>query len=94
MTFTYVCIQVGSGYTLAELKDLGQKLKPHWKSFNTKRPPDCVLLAPGFKVGGALCTIHCGYAIYLQEKPDLWIEPWNSQIVQIRAAEIVTSDKY
>lgn len=43
-------MKVGSGYTLAELKDLGMKLKPHWKPFNTKRPPDCVLLAPGFKV--------------------------------------------
>ena len=29
----------------------------------------------------------------MQEKPDMWIEPWNSQIVQIRAAEIVPSDK-
>jgi len=70
-------LQVGSGYSLAELRDLGLKLKPYWKPFDTKRPPDCILLAPGFK-----------------EKPDLWIEPWKSQIVQIKAAEIVASDKY
>lgn len=69
--------KVGTGYTMSELKDLGLKLKPYWKKFDTKRPPECVLLAKGFK-----------------EKPDLWIEPWNSQIVQIRAAEIVVSDKY
>lgn len=30
----------------------------------------------------------------VQEKPDMWIEPWNSQIVQIRAAEIVPSDRW
>ncbi|XP_065897200.1 DNA ligase 4-like isoform X2 [Dysidea avara] len=29
-----------------------------------------------------------------KEKPDLWIEPRNSKIVQIKAAEIVSSDKY
>ena len=29
----------------------------------------------------------------LKEKPDLWIEPNNSKIVQIRAAEIIVSDK-
>lgn len=43
-------LQVGSGYSLAELKDLGMKLKPYWKCFNTKSPPESVLLAPGFKV--------------------------------------------
>ena len=75
------------------------KLKPHWKRFNTKNPPDCVLLAPGFKVLLLYCILfQCScYDIYttscIQEKPDMWIEPWNSQIVQIRAAEIVPSDR-
>jgi len=41
---------VGSGYTINELKDLGVKLKPHWKKFDEKRPPTTVLLPPGFKV--------------------------------------------
>ena len=31
--------------------------------------------------------------VFTQEKPDLWVEPWNSKIIQIRAAEIVASDK-
>lgn len=43
-------MQVGTGYTMSELKDLGLKLKPYWKKFDTKRPPECVLLAKGFKV--------------------------------------------
>lgn len=50
--------QVGSGYSLEELRDLGMKLKPHWKPFNTKRPPDCVLLAPGFKVKSHMFLIR------------------------------------
>ncbi|XP_064401547.1 DNA ligase 4-like isoform X2 [Halichondria panicea] len=69
--------KVGSGYSLTELREVGAKLKPHWRPFNTKSPPESVVLAPGFK-----------------ERPDLWIEPQNSIIVQIKAAEIVSSGKY
>ena len=29
----------------------------------------------------------------IQERPDVWIEPSQSKIVQIKAAEIVPSDK-
>ena len=31
--------------------------------------------------------------LLLQEKPDVWIEPSKSKIVQIKATEIITSDK-
>ena len=48
-------LQVGSGYSLAELRSLGLKLKPHWKLFDTKRPPDCIILAPGFKASPSIC---------------------------------------
>ena len=43
-------LQVGSGYTMGELRELGHKLKPHWKKFDTKWPPDCIIIAPGFRV--------------------------------------------
>ena len=69
-------LQVGSGYTLAELRDLGLKLKPYWQKFDTRRPPECLLLPPGHS-----------------ERPDLWIPPQKSCIVQIRAAEIVSSER-
>lgn len=49
MLFGPSSLQVGSGYSLTELRSLGLKLKPHWKPFDTKRPPDCIILAPGFK---------------------------------------------
>lgn len=35
---------------MVELRALGQKLKPHWRQFDTRNPPSCVLLANGFKV--------------------------------------------
>lgn len=49
-TTVLILQQVGSGYSMAELKDLGLKLKPFWKKFDVKHPPECVLLAKGFKV--------------------------------------------
>ena len=33
-----------------ELRELGHKLKPYWRKFDTKRPPESVILVPGFKV--------------------------------------------
>ncbi|XP_067047572.1 DNA ligase 4-like [Acropora muricata] len=69
--------KVGTGYTMNELHELDQLLHPHWRPFDTKRPPETVILAPGYK-----------------EKPDVWIEPTKSKIVQVKAAEIIASDKF
>ncbi|KAJ7378944.1 DNA ligase (ATP) [Desmophyllum pertusum] len=69
--------KVGSGYTMNELRELDQQLRPHWNAFDTKRPPTSVILAPGYK-----------------EKPDVWIEPSKSKIVQIKATEIISSDRF
>ena len=33
-----------------ELHELDQLLHPHWRPFDTKRPPETVILAPGYKV--------------------------------------------
>lgn len=38
-----------------ELHELDQLLRPHWKPFDTKKPPESVILAPGYKVS-MLCT--------------------------------------
>ncbi|XP_041359150.1 DNA ligase 4-like [Gigantopelta aegis] len=69
--------KVGSGYTKKQLSEFNLKLAEHWKVFDKKNPPSCVVLASGFK-----------------EKPDAWIEPSNSCIVQIKAAEIIESDRF
>ncbi|XP_048580100.1 DNA ligase 4 [Nematostella vectensis] len=73
----YSLCKVGSGYTMNELDELGQQLKPHWQPFNQAKPPKSVCFTPGFK-----------------EKPDVWIEPSKSKVVQIKAAEITPSEKY
>lgn len=57
---TIALFQVGSGYTMSELKDLGLKLKPFWKKFDVKRPPESVLLAKGFKVCTASLHVMLG----------------------------------
>ena len=62
---SFTDFQVGSGYTMSELKDLGQKLKPFWKKFDTKRPPESIVLASGFKVGDIGHSMH-NYAAMLK----------------------------
>ena len=42
---------------MSELKDLGLKLKPYWKKFDPKRPPESVVLAPGFRVSELNCDL-------------------------------------
>ncbi|ESP05690.1 hypothetical protein LOTGIDRAFT_181463 [Lottia gigantea] len=69
--------KVGSGYSKKELSDFNKKLADHWQVFDKRNPPDCLILAAGFK-----------------EKPDAWIHPSKSCIVQVKAAEITESDKY
>ncbi|KAK3856177.1 hypothetical protein Pcinc_037476 [Petrolisthes cinctipes] len=64
-----VC-RVGSGYTVAELADLVERLSP----YTTRQQPRGVLVT--------------------REKPDIWIDPTKSFIVQVRAAEVVSSELY
>ncbi|XP_042224034.1 DNA ligase 4-like isoform X2 [Homarus americanus] len=63
--------RIGSGYTVAELGELVDKLSPHTK---VGQQPKNVVVS--------------------REKPDVWIDPVKSYIVQVRAAEIVKSDLY
>lgn len=67
--FHSIC-RVGSGYTVAELSDLVDKLSPH----TSRQQPPGVIVA--------------------REKPDIWINPVKSCVVQVRAAEVVKSLLY
>ncbi|XP_049793144.1 DNA ligase 4 isoform X5 [Schistocerca nitens] len=67
-------VRVGSGYTMAKLEELIQKMKPHWRKCS---PGEC---PPGI--------------IWTKEKPEVWIEPKNSYILQIKATEIVESSSF
>lgn len=66
--------RVGSGCTMDELEELGEKLKPFWQRLRTGDQP------PGLK--------------WTKEKPELWIKPSDSFILQVKASEIVSSDAY
>ncbi|XP_064095629.1 DNA ligase 4-like [Macrobrachium nipponense] len=67
--FHSIC-RVGSGYTVAELSDLVDKLTPH----TSRQQPSGVIVS--------------------REKPDIWINPVKSCVVQVRAAEVVKSLLY
>jgi len=41
--------KVGSGYSLKELKALGDTLNPHWRKFDANRLPENIMLTPGLK---------------------------------------------
>ncbi|KAN0022290.1 hypothetical protein ACTFIU_004466 [Dictyostelium citrinum] len=74
----YSFCKVGSGYTDLQLKSLQKDLDPHWNNFSTNKPPSIIQLAEPFK-----------------EKPDVWIDPRIfSKVLQIKAAQIVVTDKY
>ena len=63
---------------MAELNTISFQLAPHWKPFDNRNPPPTIALALSSS----------------REKPSVWIEPSKSKIVQIRAAEIVPSERY
>jgi DNA ligase-4 len=46
-------------------------------------------LQPHFRTGNVP-----GHLKFGREKPDVWIEPKNSVVVQVKAAEIVASDGF
>ncbi|CAG0887525.1 unnamed protein product [Cyprideis torosa] len=71
--------KVGSGYTLTEIHELHQQLKSHWQKVDRKRNKD------GSPDGSILWS---------KEKPDLWINPRLSKIVEVKATELVASDAY
>ncbi|XP_076463012.1 LOW QUALITY PROTEIN: DNA ligase 4-like [Babylonia areolata] len=69
--------KVGSGYSKKQLAEFNQRLADHWQPFDKRNPPQCLILAPGFR-----------------ERPDAWIKPDKSCIVQVKAAEIIQSEKF
>lgn len=75
--------KVGSGYSMRVLRQKNELLKPHWHKFDEKRYPPC-------GISSRVMLAMPGY----RERPDLWIEPENSIIVQIKAAQITVTEKF
>lgn len=75
--------KVGSGYSMKVLREKNELLRPHWRKFDEQRYPPC-----GISSQVMLAMPGC------KERPDLWIEPQNSIIVQIKAAQITQTEKF
>ena len=41
---------------MKELRELGHKLRDHWRKFDPKNPPESVLFSPGFKASSWLAA--------------------------------------
>ena len=63
---------------MKELQELLQRLQPHFKDYKKNQPPSSTSVKMEFG----------------REKPDVWIDPRKSVILQVKAAEIVNSDSY
>lgn len=76
--FKAIC-KVGSGYSDQSLSILQQQLEPHWQKYKDIAPP--YSWASGYKPGAG-------------ERPDVWIEPHRSIILEVKYFCIVPSDKF
>lgn len=70
--------RVGSGYSMKELADMMQKLRPHFRDYRR-----------GMQPSFSGIRLELG-----REKPDVIIDPKKSVLLQVKAAEIIASDIY
>ncbi len=74
--------RVGSGYSYRELSDLLRRLQPNLKSAQRRLQDSNTIEVDGYSLE------------FAREKPDVWIDPRKSVLLQVKAAEIVASDIY
>ena len=72
-------VKVGSGYNMTTLSIIRNKLRPYWKKYDSKNPPN----------------LYGKWKPAQSEKPDVFIDdPTNSIILEVKAAEIVPSETF
>jgi len=72
-------VKVGSGYNMTTLNIIRNKLRAHWKKYDTKNPP----------------TLFGDWKPAQSEKPDVFLDdPSASIILEVKAAEIVPSETF
>ena len=74
--------RVGSGYNDKELSDLLRRLQPHFKSVGKRLQ------------GSSVIEVNDLRMEFSKEKPDVWIDPSKSVVLEVKAAEIVASSAY
>ena len=72
-------VKVGSGYNMTTLNIIRNKLRAHWKKYDSKNPP----------------TLFGNWKPAQSEKPDVYLDdPSTSIILEVKAAEIVPSETF
>ena len=72
-------VKVGSGYNMTTLNIIRNKLRAHWKKYDSKNPP----------------TLFGNWKPAQSEKPDVYLDdPSVSIILEVKAAEIVPSETF
>ena len=72
-------VKVGSGYNMTTLNIIRNKLRAHWKKYDSKNPP----------------TLFGNWKPAQSEKPDVFLnDPSVSIILEVKAAEIVPSETF
>ena len=72
-------VKVGSGYNMTTLNIIRNKLRAHWKKYDSKNPP----------------TLFGNWKPAQSEKPDVYLDdPSISIILEVKAAEIVPSETF
>ncbi|KAF1995540.1 DNA ligase 4 [Amniculicola lignicola CBS 123094] len=77
----YSFFKVGGGFSQADYASVRTRTEGKWEDWNAKRPP------PGIELGG-----HADNRQH--ERPDQWIRPSNSVVLECKAASVEASDKF
>ncbi|CAH8478891.1 unnamed protein product [Schistosoma curassoni] len=78
LTRFYTFCKVKSGLTVKQLKEINKLLGKHWKVYDKKHPN----------------SSSTEWLCVNSERPDVWIAPQSSLVLQLHGAELIQSDSY
>nr|CAH8825191.1 unnamed protein product [Trichobilharzia regenti] len=78
LTRFYTFCKVKSGLTIKQFKEIDNLLRKHWKVYDRKHPN----------------TDSTEWLCVNTERPDVWIAPKSSLVLQLHGAELTQSDSY
>ena len=76
----YSFVKVGGGFTAADYSNVRHRTDGRWKDWDPRRPP-----AEYIELGG-------GDSQY--ERPDVWIKPDDSVVLEVKAASVTITDQF
>ncbi|KAL1304390.1 hypothetical protein AAFC00_003390 [Neodothiora populina] len=77
---TYSFFKVGGGFSASDYADLWHRTEGKWMEWDRKQPPsDYVELGGGDKQ---------------YERPDMWIKPEDSVVLEVKAAQVITTKEF